>query len=119
MPADDGGDAEAAPSSTAAQAPMSTAAIAKKRKATSLPPNPPTSQVKRPPLPSATAPNVTTIGTKNSRPRPRCQQRGASRKNRQEKISDEELLRRYERYVKVGREKSGLGDEKKRKRKAV
>ena len=43
----------------------------------------------------------------------------ASRKNRQEKISDEELLRRYERYVKVGREKSGLGDEKKRKRKAV
>ena len=35
------------------------------------------------------------------------------------KISDEELLRRYERYVKKGREKSGVNDEKKRKRKAV
>jgi hypothetical protein len=33
------------------------------------------------------------------------------------KISDEELLRRYERYVKRGREKSGLNDEKKRQRK--
>ena len=42
-----------------------------------------------------------------------------NKKGESSKISDEELLRRYEKYVKMGREKSGLNDEKKRKRKAV
>jgi hypothetical protein len=35
------------------------------------------------------------------------------------KISDEELLKRYERYVKEGKKKSGVADENKRKRKSA